>query len=580
MGPSPGIPVRALEEFLVRRSSHDASLLVHEPRKGSTGAVCKDLIIMILAGSVGRSASGQQLLWEATGPPNSHFGTDVDALGDVNGDGAPDLVAGGYLGFSFSGVVRILSGTTGAQVLQVIGPTSYALGYTVAGLGDVTGDAVPDFLAGSAGPGARLYSGATGALVYEWLLGYTWVAGVGDQNGDGVPDALVGGGGFSGAASLFSGADGSPLISLYGSSAYGLFGAGVAGIGDLDGDGDQEFVVGAPVHGAFSSLPGHAYVYAGGSGTVLDDLSSASPSFDDFGRRPTGLGDITGDGIPDFGVRGSVGITVGYYLYSGADRSLLQVITDVPPENETWTMAGAGDVDGDGVPDAVVGSPGSGPITLPARLPTGLATIRSGSDWSVLAAMVPTSTDGLGSGWSVAAIGDVDGDEFPEVAVGAPGMAPIPPVSKVRLYSGAPLGIAVSGSGCGASAAGIPRIAATRSPKVGNTFTINLSRTVPSTPALLLLGLSNAAWWGTPLPFDLAPFGLPGCSLLVSPDFAFGVTTSAFGPGNGRAVFPIAIPNASALAGAQFYGQWYVADSPPAVVPGSMTRAISCTIQP
>ncbi|MGH7151738.1 MAG: hypothetical protein ACREIU_13625, partial [Planctomycetota bacterium] len=172
--------------------------------------------------------------------------------------------------------------------------------------------------------------------------------------------------------------------------------------------------------------------------------------------------------------------------------------------------------------------------------------------------------------------------DFPDLAVSAPGISILPFVvtGKLRLYSGAPIGVSTYGTGCAGASGGVPRIGATRSPKVGATFSLNLSRTGPAQGALLLLGLSNAAWWGIPLPLDLGFAGLPGCALEVSPDFVIGFTTAPCGPGKGRVVAPLTLPADASLVGAMFHAQWYVADPGPAPIPGAMTRGLTIVLQP
>ncbi|HKB16845.1 MAG TPA: hypothetical protein VKF62_12320, partial [Planctomycetota bacterium] len=170
-----------------------------------------------------------------------------------------------------------------------------------------------------------------------------------------------------------------------------------------------------------------------------------------------------------------------------------------------------------------------------------------------------------------------NGDGFPDFAVGAPGPSPFV-TGKVRAYSGAPVGVTSFGSGCG-GAGGVPRIGATRSPRVGTTFSVNLSGTPPGNVALFLMGLSNTSWGTIPLPLDLAFLGMPGCGLLVSPDFVLGLTTAAFGPGNGRAVIPLALPPNPTLIGTQAYAQWYVADPAIGAIPGSLTRGLQLIVQ-
>jgi len=94
-----------------------------------------------------------------------------------------------------------------------------------------------------------------------------------------------------------------------------------------------------------------------------------------------------------------------------------------------------------------------------------------------------------------------------------------------------------------------------------------------------LLGFSNTDWSGIPLPLNLGFLGMPACDLLVAPHISVGLTTTAFGPGNGRAILPVPIPGTPSLVGLPFFAQWYVVDPGPAPVPGAMTRGLAMTIQ-
>ncbi|HKB16121.1 MAG TPA: hypothetical protein VKF62_08645, partial [Planctomycetota bacterium] len=109
---------------------------------------------------------------------------------------------------------------------------------------------------------------------------------------------------------------------------------------------------------------------------------------------------------------------------------------------------------------------------------------------------------------------------------------------------------------------------------------VHLSRTLPGTFALLLLGASNASLpGGLPLPLNLAPLGMPACALLVSLEVMLPALTSGPGPGGGRASFSFPIPPDPLLVGGLAYLQWYVVDPGPAPLPGAMTRGLAVTLQ-
>ncbi|HET6204058.1 MAG TPA: FG-GAP-like repeat-containing protein [Planctomycetota bacterium] len=552
----------------------------------------------------GGGAWAQVLLWEHVGPVGSSFGRALATLGDVNTDSVPDVVVGAETAGPplYAGNAFLLSGADGATLIQVTGPAQYGmLGFRVAGPGDVTGDGIPDLLVGSLGLGdARLYSGPDGTLLHSWVVNSSASVGSpGDLNGDSVPDLLVGAptGTASGVVYAFSGADYSTLFTIPGPGIFSYFGGGVSGVGDVNGDGIGDLLIGASGWGTFSNAPGHAYVHSGANGSLLGEPVGPQTTHDSFGIMVAGLGDVTGDGIPDLAVAAPAAymtpplnpttILGEVRAFSGSDFSLLFAAAGSPAgggENLGMSVAGPGDVDGDGVPDLLAGAPAappSAPPPTPGR--AGRALLYSGADWSVLFTLLPPAGEYLRSGFGVCGAGDVDADGFPDLAVGAPG-TPVTltggTVGKVRVYSGAPLGVSAYGQGCPGPTGVVPRIGASKSPMIGTSFRINLSQTAPGRPALLLLGFSNSAWWGTPLPLNLSFLGMPGCSLLVSPDVPVGFATSAFGATQGRVVAPLALPADPSVVGAQFYAQWYVADPGPAAFPGSATRALQIVIQP
>jgi hypothetical protein len=112
--------------------------------------------------------------------------------------------------------------------------------------------------------------------------------------------------------------------------------------------------------------------------------------------------------------------------------------------------------------------------------------------------------------------------------------------------------LCAGGGGGGA----VPAIGNVGVPTINDSFTVRVSRTRPSTTAVLITGPSKTVWAGGALPWSLGVIGAPGCDLLVDPVFPIGVSTSSAGIGE----VPIAIPNAPALVGAKGHHQWYVID--------------------
>ena len=99
----------------------------------------------------------------------------------------------------------------------------------------------------------------------------------------------------------------------------------------------------------------------------------------------------------------------------------------------------------------------------------------------------------------------------------------------------------------------------------------------PNVGALALFGLSNAMNGTTPLPWNLASYGMPSCSLLVSLDLVVQTSTVQIRPGEGAASFTATIP--AGLTGVTFYAQWAVGNPAGSPAPAAMTRGLAITIQ-
>ncbi|MGH8565256.1 MAG: FG-GAP-like repeat-containing protein [Gammaproteobacteria bacterium] len=381
---------------------------------------------------------------------DARFAEAVAGIGDVNGDGVTDLLVGApfqILGGNLNqGRAFVFSGADRSLLLTLDHPAPQGLalfGSAVAGVGDVNRDGRADLAVGA--PGQRVggranqgqayvLSGADGRLLLtldnpvpqaDAMFGAA-VAGAGDVNGDGAPDLLVGAPEQDGVASrdgqafVFSGADGRLLLTLFPSRGCCGFGEAVAGAGDVNGDGAPDLLVGSDL--------GDVLVFSGADGSVLRTLDDP-PGSSSFGEAVAGIGDVNGDGVPDLLV-GAPFTSVGReslqgraFVFSGADASLLRTL-DLPiPEGFAElgsAVAGAGDVNGDGVPDLLAGAPGHD-VAGGAR-DQGQALVFSGTDASPLLTLdTPTPDSGAGFGEVVAGIGDVDGDGAPDFLVGAPG---------------------------------------------------------------------------------------------------------------------------------------------------------------
>ncbi|MCI0589924.1 MAG: FG-GAP-like repeat-containing protein, partial [Planctomycetes bacterium] len=507
------------------------------------------------------------------------------------GDGVPDLLVGApgasTATLTFAGQARVFSGATGALLatLTGVGPSDF-FGTSVAGAGDVNGDGTPDLVVGAiedpfgplAGPGyASVFSGGTGVLLgtvagtaLNAFFG-SRVAGAGDADGDGADDILVGAS-FALQATLFSGATGVPIVTL-----AGAFGTSVSGVGDLNGDGLAEFISGHPAAGPGAA--GQATVFAAPSGTPLFVLNGAAFG-EGFGRSVARLGDVNGDGVDDFavGAHGQAGnctvsfCPAGYVaVFSGATgASLFTATAGVSGDGLGVSVAGAGDLNGDGIPDLVAGTYYSAYAT-----PSSDAYAYSGANGALL-----YEFEGAGGfGYAVASAGDVNGDGIPDMIIGAPYASPGGNLSagEASVYSvvGVPAGSTLAGSGCPGSGGVIPLIqTAGGDPSPGNAgFSLVLSRALGGATTVLIAGAA-------PVSVNLGPLGMPGCTLLASPDVILPGSVAGAGAGNGVRFEPAPVPPVPALVGGLVQLQYYVVDPGPAPVPGAMSQRLQLQIVP
>jgi len=245
--------------------------------------------------------TGQLLRMWTGSAAGDFFGHSVAGAGDIDKDGAGDIIVGAPNNHRFgtkAGLARLLSGATGRAIRSTYGSPGDLLGHSVANAGDLNKDGTPDQIVGAnqffvTNPGkgfARVYSGASGKVLMSFsgtsngdFFGEP-VSGAGDVDGDGWPDLLVGAhradfnGTDSGAVTLFSGRTGQVLFRIDGERAGDYFGHACAIAGDVDKDGVPDLIAGAYQAQIGSSQPGRAYVFSGTELPLVSDRHEISLS--------------------------------------------------------------------------------------------------------------------------------------------------------------------------------------------------------------------------------------------------------------------------------------------------------------
>jgi hypothetical protein len=327
-------------------------------------------------------ASGDVLRTLAGAATGDDFGRAVAGCADLDGDGVRDLLVGA----PGARTVFAFSGASGAELWSA----------------------------------TRTYPESSDFALIPDKARFGWaVCGLGDQNGDGRPDVAVGYPESSSVWTL-SGADGSTLriassasLGASGASLFGYLGFALAPLGDLDGDGLEELGVGAPVfsfYQSFSVFPGRAFVLEGGMPRGLVH----GGALETIGQTVSGAGDVNGDGADDVAFSRLVGGVPSVAVVSGRNGAVLRTFPGAPGSGFGRSLARAGDVDADGVEDLLVGAytdPSAGPSA-------GSVRVYSGATGAVLYTRAGRQGDFLGL--SVAGLGDVNGDGHADFAAGAP----------------------------------------------------------------------------------------------------------------------------------------------------------------
>jgi len=417
-----------------------------------------------------------------------HSGFSISGIGDINGDGLADFI----IGAPYAGDLSVATPNNGHNE----GERGYS--YVVYGKTSTTSVNLSSIAAGNGGflikgEDRTNLQAAPADRYNNDNSGYA-VSGAGDVNGDGISDLIIGAPGWStspstgnleGRTYVVFGKVNNSTIDLAavanGNGGYAITGQStdksgfsVSSAGDVNGDGLADLIIGAPSN---NTSDGHSYVVFGkanGNAVNLADVATGTDGFiinglatgdlNNSGYFVSSAGDVNGDGLADVIVgepySGTSGAGTSYVIFGKTNTQAVNVTSvaagiggfaikgEIQPAGASsgWSVSSAGDINGDGLADLLVGSP----FTTNSGIDSGTAYVVFGKTngttvnlSSVLSGNGGFAINGPKNGynaWSISAAGDVNGDGFADLIVGVPSSGPflgaIQPGSSYLIYGG------------------------------------------------------------------------------------------------------------------------------------------------